>query len=294
MEVEKINDRSIYVFVATVFLILWQFLYSAEAAEVDAVSQPALVVLIDDVGDNLIKGRAAVELPGPVTYAVLPHSPHGGALARLAVQGGKEVMLHAPMENTHDRPLGPGALTRKLTRAEFVRVLQDDLDTVPGVLGLNNHMGSLLTRLRPQMEWVMEVAKERQLFFVDSRTTPESVAWRVAREQGIPYLRRDIFLDHEATTAFVDQQFQKAIAIARKEGAAVAIGHPYPVTVAYLKTALPKLDEMGIRLVTASALIEEKAVERQLQEYYERQKQRAMQFSSVSPCEPSESCSPLN
>ena len=280
-------------FVPTVLLILWQFYYSAMAAEVDAVSQPALVVLIDDMGDNLTKGRAAVELPGPVTYAVLPHSPHGDVLARLAVKDGKEIMLHAPMENTHDRPLGPGALTRALTRAEFVKVLKDDLDTVPGVLGLNNHMGSLLTRLRPQMEWVMEVVRQRQLFFVDSRTTSDSVAWKVAREQGIPYLRRDIFLDHEATTAFVDKQFKKAISIARKEGSAVAIGHPYPVTVAYLKKALPKLDEMGIRLVTASALIEEKSVKRQLQEYYKRQKQRAMQFSSVSPCEPSESCLPL-
>ena len=263
---------------------------SVTAAELDAVVQPAIVILIDDMGDNLSKGRAAVSLPGPVTYAVLPHSPHGPLLARQAVSDGKEVMLHAPMENTRNRPLGPGALTRQLNKAEFVEILRKDLDTVPGVLGLNNHMGSLLTRLRPQMEWVMEVARQRGLFFVDSRTTSSSVAWRVAAEQGIPYLRRDIFLDHERTTAFVHQQFQKTIAIARQEGAAVAIGHPYPVTVNYLKEALPKLDEMGIRLVTASALIEERVVQSRLQDYYRVQEQRARQFASVSLCDGKDSC----
>jgi len=162
------------------------------------------------------------------------------------------------MENTHDRPLGPGALTTDLSRDDFIRVLSDDLDAVPYVQGLNNHMGSLLTTLEPQMQWVMALARQRGLFFIDSRTTADSIAMEVAQQQGIPSIQRDVFLDHEQTTEFVHQQFMRTIAIARRYGSAVAIGHPYPVTVDYLRLALPLLDEQGIRLVTASALLMER------------------------------------
>ncbi len=228
------------------------------AALSDAVAQPAIVVIIDDVGDNWIQGAAALALPGPVTYAFLPHSPFGPKLARRAFDNGKDVMLHAPMQNTHDRPLGPGALTTDLSQDDFIRVLSEDLDTVPYVQGLNNHMGSLLTTLEPQMQWVMTLARQRGLFFIDSRTTADSIAWEVAQQQGLPSLQRDVFLDHEQTIEFVHQQFMRTIAIARRHGSAVAIGHPYPVTVDYLRLALPLLDEQGIRLVTASALLMER------------------------------------
>lgn len=230
----------------------------------DSVQQPVIVIIIDDVGDNFAKGKAAVELPGPLTYAVLPHSPHGARLAKKAVAAGKEVMLHAPMENTHDRPLGPGALTHDLDKAAYVQTLQSGLDSVPGAIGMNNHMGSLLTTLKPQMKWTMELARKNKLFFVDSRTTSDSVAWKVAKQEGIPYLSRDIFLDHERTLEFIHQQFEKALEIARKEGYVVAIGHPYPVTVQYLQWALPQLDRLGVRLATVSSLIAEQALARSL------------------------------
>jgi hypothetical protein len=239
---------------------------------IDSVAQPAIVIIIDDVGDNWQRGEAAVALPGPVTYAVLPHSPFGGPLARQAYATGKEVMLHAPMANLGDRPLGPGALTSEMDRQSFSRVLEGDLATIPHAVGINNHMGSLLTRQRKQMAWVMELVRAHDLFFVDSRTTPDSEAWRVAREMGIPYLSRDVFLDHEPTTAFVHQQFMQTVAIARKVGFAVAIGHPYPVTIDYLARALPLLDEEGIRLVSASALVMEQLDQRR-REVYARQGQ---------------------
>ncbi len=223
----------------------------------DAVAQPALVVIIDDVGDNWVQGSAAVSLPGPVTYAFLPYSPFGAQLAQRAFSRGKDVILHAPMENTHDRPLGPGALTADLQHDDFVRVLSGDLDDVPHVQGLNNHMGSLLTTLEPQMQWVMALAQQRGLFFIDSRTTADTIAREVAQRQGIPSLQRDVFLDHEQTTAFVHQQFLIALATARRQGFAVAIGHPHSVTLEYLSLALPLLDEQGVRLVAASALIME-------------------------------------
>ena len=132
-------------------------------------------------------------------------------------------------------------------------------------------MGSLLTTLEPQMHWVMDEVKQRGLFFVDSRTTSDSVAWKVAQQRGIPSLRRDVFLDHERTTEFVHQQFMLTIEIAKRYGSAIAIGHPYPLTVEYLKLALPLLDEQGIRLVTASALIMERQERFRLAQYVEPQ-----------------------
>lgn len=233
----------------------------------DSVSQPAIVIIIDDVGDNYRLGSAAVQLPGPVTFAVLPHSPFGARLAHQAYRNGKDVILHAPMQNTQDRPLGPGALTRDLAQQKFIDTLNKGLDTVPYAQGMNNHMGSLLTTLEPQMNWVMDVAKRRGLYFVDSRTTPDSVALKAARRHGIPSLVRDVFLDHERTEAFVHQQFMQTVAIAKRYGSAVAIGHPYPVTVEYLVKALPQLDEQGIRLLTASALIMEKQERLRLAQY---------------------------
>lgn len=229
-----------------------------------ADSRPAVVILIDDMGDNYERCKAAVDLPGPLNFAFLPHSPFAAKLAKDASRQGQEVILHAPMENTHHRPLGPGALTRDLSEGDYLSQLQNDLDSVPGAVGMNNHMGSLLTTLKLQMEWTMDVVLDNRLFFIDSRTTAESVAWKVARQRGIPYLQRDVFLDHERTLEFIHQQFEKTLEIARREGFAVAIGHPHRVTVQYLQWALPQLDTLGFRLVKASELIAEQRNSQQL------------------------------
>ncbi len=221
----------------------------------DAIVQPRIVIVIDDMGNNLVQGEAALALPGPVTYAVLPHSAHGRQLALAAKRLGKDVMLHAPMANTQNLKLGPGALTPDLSEARFKEILNAGLDSVPYVTGLNNHMGSLLTRQRTPMRWVMEVANARGLFFLDSRTTIGSVAWETARSEGVPALSRDIFLDHEQTEAFLSRQFVRAVKIARKFGTAIVIGHPYPITTKFLEKAIPALDEAGVQLVSAPALL---------------------------------------
>lgn len=231
------------------------FAADLDAIVLDAIVQPRIVIVIDDMGNNLDQGEAALALPGPVTYAVLPHSAHGRQLALAAKRLGKDVMLHAPMANTQNLKLGPGALTPDLSETRFKEVLNAGLDAVPYATGLNNHMGSLLTRQRIPMRWVMEVAKARGLFFLDSRTTIGSVAWDTARNEGVPALSRDIFLDHEQTEAFLSRQFVRAVKIARKFGAAIVIGHPYPITTKFLEKAIPALDEAGVQLVSAPALL---------------------------------------
>lgn len=226
-----------------------------------------MVLVIDDLGPNLLQGQAVLELPGPLTYAVLPFTPHADRLARMAVKLGKEVILHAPMANMANLPLGPGGLYPHLSEQEFKQVLNSSLDSLPQARGLNNHMGSLLTQQEQPMRWVMQVARERDLFFIDSRTTAETQAAIIARDENIPILERKVFLDHEVTAEYVEQQFLHAIEVAQTEGSVVVIGHPYPVTQAYLQQGLPLLDELGIQLVSASAFLMQEADLERLERY---------------------------
>lgn len=221
--------------------------------------QPRLLLVIDDVGHSLASGRDTLALPGPVDCAFLPHSTHGSTLAREAQALGKGIMLHAPMANSQQLALGPGALTPDLSKAELQRILRADLDAIPHVVGVNNHMGSLLTSSREPMEWVMEVLRERGLWFVDSRTTASTLAWQVAQEQGVPALMRDVFLDHEQTPEFIHAQFRRGLNIAREYGSALLIGHPHSVTLDYLHQALPMLDELGFQRLTVSAFLRQQA-----------------------------------
>lgn len=213
---------------------------------------PGIVLVIDDVGDNLPLGRAAVELPAPLNIAFLPHSPYGAELARKAHNRGQEVMLHAPMSNHTDFPLGPGGLTADMDRNQFLATLRANLDSIPHVRGVNNHMGSYLTELPLPMGWLMNELKQRQLYFIDSRTTVRTVAEQQAARHRLPHLRRHVFLDNVRSEAAIARQFEQLLAEARERGLAVGIGHPYPETLTFLRRHLGALTLRGYRLVTAS------------------------------------------
>lgn len=214
-----------------------------------------IALIIDDIGYSGPLGERAIALPGAVTYAVLPHTPFGTELAELAHSHSKEVMLHAPMSNLAQQPLGPGALTDQLSQEDFVATLKGNIDAVPHLQGINNHMGSALTGMQTQMQWVMEVLKERGLYFVDSFTTAQSVAGVTARELEIPTTTRNVFLDNETTAEDIDREFQRLLLTAREKGTAVGIGHPYEETLDYLEKALPALAQENIELISVSAMI---------------------------------------
>jgi len=197
-----------------------------------------------------------LSLPGEVTYAFLPYTPHAARLAEEAHQRGKQVLLHLPMTSHDGAALGPGALTLHMTETAFKATLLESLGAVPHAAGLNNHMGSLLTRHPGAMTWVMEaLAFRRGLFFIDSRTTPETVAQRTAREHGVPTTRRDVFLDNQRDPEAIRGQFRLLLAKARKQGYAVGIGHPYPETIDTLKSELAGLERQNVRLIPVSELI---------------------------------------
>jgi hypothetical protein len=221
-----------------------------------AAEQPAITIIIDDMGYNEALGLAAVRLPGAVTYAFLPHTPFAARLAEQAHARGKQVMLHLPMDSFDETPLGPGGLSLHMTQTDFLQTLDQSLQAVPHVTGINNHMGSLLTRHPGAMEWLMQGLRARTpMFFVDSRTTSGSVAQRLAREQGVPNTRRDVFLDNDRDPEAIRQQLALLLKKARKQGFSVGIGHPYPETLVVLKRELAELEGQGIRLINASQMI---------------------------------------
>jgi polysaccharide deacetylase 2 family uncharacterized protein YibQ len=228
------------------------------------LAQPAtaqLVIIIDDLGHELGRGILATELPGDVTLAVLPYTRHGDHLARMGHQAGKEIMLHAPMSTINGQHPGTGALTLDLSEAEFRATLNAAILQLPHVQGVNNHMGSELTQHPRQMVWLMDELKRQGLYFVDSRTSKETVAARVAKEQRVAHLSRQIFLDNERTSEAIEERFNAALAIARESGLAVVIGHPHGVTLEYLAQVLPGLAEQGVALASVSAVLKQQSSE---------------------------------
>lgn len=215
---------------------------------------PVAAIIMDDMGYNRPLGQRAANLPGALTYAVLPHTPHAKKLAEQIHRAGKEVILHAPMDNMNGRSLGPGALTDGMNKRELLRQLDWAIASIPHCRGINNHMGSLLTRQSEPMEWIMGELKQRRLFFVDSRTTGKSVAWKVARDHAVPYAKRDVFLDHDRNPEAIAEAFERLIRIAKSRGKVVAIGHPYPETLDFLEANLHRLLAEGIELSPASRL----------------------------------------
>lgn len=216
---------------------------------------PRLVIIIDDIGNHLEQGRAIVDLPGKLSIAVLPHTPHGAALAERAHRQGKEVLLHAPMSSRNGASPGPGALTPNMSEAELREALARALGTVPHIRGVNNHMGSELTASPEPMRWLMGALREQGLYFVDSRTHKSTVAAQMAAEAGLPHLSRQVFLDNQRDKAFIEERLEAAIARAQADGVAVAIGHPYPETTAVLQQRLPELTGHGVKLSLVSEVL---------------------------------------
>ena len=153
-----------------------------------------VAIIIDDLGHNLKRGEAFINLAEPITFAVLPHTSYAKSIATAAHRANKEVMVHLPMANLANTPIGPGGLTANLPRVDFMTALDAAIAGVPFASGINNHTGSYLTQQTQQMGWLMGDMKERGFFFIDSRTTAKSVALKVAEQHHVIASSRDIFL----------------------------------------------------------------------------------------------------
>jgi len=217
---------------------------------------PIVSLIIDDLGDRGDVIEAVVALPPAVALAVLPQRPHGPRVVREGAQAGHEIMLHLPLEARGGEPLGPGGLTAADDRETFIRLLNEHLDALPEARGVNNHMGSHLTRDSEAMGWLMgELRRRGDLFFVDSRTTHETVAYRVAAEYDLPRAERDLFLDNALEAGAIREALHNWVREARLQGSALAIAHPHRETLAVLAEMLPQLLELGVMLVPVRELI---------------------------------------
>lgn len=214
-------------------------------------------IIIDDVGNNFDYGHDVITLPAALTIAILPNTTYAKKLARLATRNHKEVMLHLPMQSIEHHEHSPDSLDLHMTRSEFRKQLLDNINSVPYVRGVNNHMGSLLTRHPGHMSWLMdELSRRGSLYFIDSRTTSKSIADKIATEYNIPNLSRDFFLDPDENENTIDKQFARFVEEINRRGYALAIAHPYPKTIQFLQNHLQELKEQGINLVPVSHLIQ--------------------------------------
>lgn len=212
-------------------------------------------IILDDLGEQYAAGLRAVGLPGAVACAFLPYTRFSAAQAELAYASGKEVLLHLPLQPGNAQPYRV-ALTLTSGRSDMAAYLESALASVPHARGLNNHQGSLLTRMPQHMGWLMdEIKLYPRLYFVDSRTSGASVAYRMALSRAVPAAERQVFLDTERGEEAVRAAFHRLVQHARRNESALAIGHPYPETFKVLEQELPRLALYGVKLVPPSELI---------------------------------------
>lgn len=218
--------------------------------------RPKVAIIIDDMGyDRALAGRF-INLGIPLTFSILPHSPRGRGIARTAREHDIEIMLHLPMEPDEYPAVNPGdgVLLTSMGPDELIARMEADLNDIPHVAGINNHMGSKMTADSTRMYQVFSVLKKHGLFFVDSRTTPESQCRPAARLLQVPFAERDVFLDNDSNVAAIEAQIDRVIAVAKRNGKAVAIGHAHGSTCTALEKHLATLTQQ-VELVPASHLV---------------------------------------
>lgn len=217
----------------------------APAPEPKPGGQAMLVVIIDDLGQDLDDARRLAGLPIPLTMSVLPDAPFTAQTAELARKHGRDVLMHQPMEplGYPDSPQpGPGALFVGMDPEHIRMTLNHNLDQVPQAIGVNNHMGSAFTQAEDEVRVFLSEVNKHGLFFIDSLTTEKSKVKKAARDLGLDYLRRDVFLDNVQDVQAILLQLRKAERIAISRGKAVAIGHPYPETIIALEQWAREMD----------------------------------------------------
>jgi len=231
---------------------------SVAHAQEDPWPAAQLAIVIDDLGYDRRRGLEAINLPGRLTVAVMPHTPNARFLANTAHEAGREIILHHPMQGSdfrHKSSSPKGILTLDMGPSDIRYALRQALTSVPHCIGINNHTGSTLTQARSNMYWLMQQVASTDLYYLDSRTTTETVAGEAADAWGVPFVSRDVFLDHHNDRESIARQFRYAVKLAKRRGHAVLIAHPRPLSLELLAQELPRLDPNEVELVHASELI---------------------------------------
>jgi polysaccharide deacetylase 2 family uncharacterized protein YibQ len=226
-------------------------------APVPAAPRARLALIIDDGGYNLETFGELVRLGKPITFAILPQAPHASKAAQMAFAGGAEVMLHLPMEPRESErySLEKNTIRVGMGEEEIREILQQGLKQVPHVRGVNNHMGSRATEDHAVMRGLMKALKQKGLYFVDSHTSPHTVGPQEAHKFGVPLGNNIRFMDHENNLTAIKRSIRLAMKKAKKDGKAITIGHPHPLTAQAIREMIPEIEKEGIRLVFASEVV---------------------------------------
>ena len=221
------------------------------------VAAGKVALIVDDMGNSLEALDTLLGLAEPITVSVLPYGEYADETARIAHGRGLEVLLHLPLEslNNHESESGTRGLILSGMNEETIRTLvEEDLGRVPFIRGVNNHMGSKVTADESLMRIILEPIKRRGLFFLDSRTSGKSVAYDVARSMGIPTAYRQVFLDADGNSRLIKERLLELFRLARRDGRAIGICHPFPETLQALKNNFHLLESYGLKAVFASDL----------------------------------------
>lgn len=236
----------------------------APVLSTDGKSKPKIAIVIDDMGMNFDRLKQLSAIKAPINFAFLPYAENLAEQTRFSLQEGHELIVHVPMmPKSKSESLGPIVLKKEMSEEELKKSLDVGLSSFSGYRGINNHMGSDFTEDEAGMRIVLNELKNRDLFFLDSKTTNDSVGAKIAHEINLPVLERDVFLDHEATEEFVTKQIALTERVAKRRGMAIAIGHPTKATISVLQRWLPTLEEKGFELVTLTSLLPQRKAVRE-------------------------------
>ncbi len=269
-------NRGLKIFLSVVFVLMVAFFVSKgcwqhrtrpkKALPVSSIPKkikiagpvhPKMAIILDDWGHNLALVKNVQEINRPMTLSVLPHLAHSREIAEEAFNHGLGVMLHMPMQpKSPTQPLEPHTILTTTTDAEIIEYLDRAIESVPHVSGVNNHQGSAATSDERVMKTVLDHLKNKGLFFVDSQVVSTSVGRRVAQKIGIPFTKRDVFIDNQGTVEAIQSQLRQAQKIALSRGRVVAIGHDKKATLEAIRTMVPELEKNGVQLVLAKELVE--------------------------------------
>jgi len=230
---------------------------SVPPASAPPSNRPARIALvIDDLGRSVDDLVPLEKLGVSITYSVLPFEENTPSVVAQLRRRREEILLHLPMQPKNGENPGPGALRLGMTEDQLRTGTLAALQAVPGAVGVNNHMGSGLSADERSMNAILRVLSSRGLFFLDSRTSPDSVGYRTALALGVPAAERQVFLDSDPGPEAVHEQFRRLLDVARSRGAAVAIGHPHPDTLAALTAEVPRAKALGYDFVPVSYLLD--------------------------------------
>ncbi len=216
-----------------------------------------IAIIIDDLGDNLEAAKELAQLKENVTFSILPEQRFTRETAELAKSSGKQVIVHLPLEPEPREGLAvdPKTIMTSMSPSKVESLFEEDVDSVPFAVGLNNHMGSKATANRALMIEILALTKWKGFFFIDSRTTAETQAYEIARELGVPTNFRSVFLDDEENIGYTEGQLNVLLKRMLEQGSAIAIGHPFPSTIEALRRRLPEFERRGVKIVFVSHLV---------------------------------------